>query len=439
MSARRAAPAERAPEPPARPTCPAPPAPRRPSALPLAALTLTALPLATLPLAALLLVALAGPARALPAAAPAQEATERPAAPLRAAHTGHHGTLPTAPNKPAPAMRGEEGRGEDGRGEEGREGGARKAGAVDPSPPAPPHTAGPHGMNHEPGMEGMMEGMAATQAMPHHPPVAAAGPGADGAADAPPGDETTTESIGDAPPPPVPTDHPADRFFPADRMAAARSALLREGRFSGRALLVDELEYRALAGRDGIGWKGEAWSGGDIDRLVLASEGESAFGKAAERIELRALWRHAVAPYFNLEAGLRQDFRPGPQRRYALIGLDGLAPYWFDVEAQLLLSDHGEARARLEGRTDLRLTNRLILQPAAEVDIAFQDMPDQRIGAGPERIEAGLRLRYEIRRQVAPYVGLNWDRRLGRSARMARADGDRASALGAVAGLRLWF
>ena len=403
--------APRAPAAPARPTHTLPPTHRLPSAL---------------PLAALLLAALAGPARALPADAPAQEATERPAAALRAAHAGHHSTLRTAPNKPAPTMREEGVRGE----------AAREASAADPSPPAPPHATAPHGMGHGPGMQGMPD----MQAMPHHPTGTTAEPGpADRTAATPPDDETAADIVGDAPPPSVPTDHPADRFFPADRMVAARAALLREGRFSGRALIVDELEYRALAGRDGIGWKGEAWSGGDIDRLVLASEGESAFGKAAERIELRALWRHAVAPYFNLEAGLRQDFRPGPQRRYALIGLDGLAPYWFDVEAQLLLSDHGEARARLEGRTDLRLTNRLILQPAAELDIAFQDMPDQRIGAGPERIEAGLRLRYEIRRQVAPYIGLNWDRRLGRSARMARADGDRASALGAVAGLRLWF
>lgn len=247
------------------------------------------------------------------------------------------------------------------------------------------------------------------------------------------------ETVGNAPPPPVPTDHPADAFFPADRMAAARAALSQEGRFFGNALIVDRLEYRAVKGRDGYGWKGEAWIGRDLDKLVIASEGEGAFGESPERVELRALWRHAIDPYFNLEAGVRHDFYPSPQRTYATIGVDGLAPYWFDVEAQLLLSDKGDLHARIEGSYDLRVTNRLILQPAVEVDAAFQDVPELGIGAGFERIETGARLRYQVTRQFAPYVGVHWERKLGETATQTRAAGEAASAVSAVFGVRAWF
>jgi copper resistance protein B len=207
-------------------------------------------------------------------------------------------------------------------------------------------------------------------------------------------------------------------------MAAARADLAREGRFFGNALIVDRLEYRAVRGRDGYGWQGEAWIGADLDKLVIASEGEGAFGETAERIELRALWRHAIAPYFNVEAGVRHDFQPGPQRTYATFGIDGLAPYWFDVEAQLLVSDKGDVHARFEGSYDLRLTNRLILQPAVELDAAFQDVPELRTGAGFDRLEAGARLRYQITRQLAPYIGVHWERRLGETARLGALAGE---------------
>jgi copper resistance protein B len=249
----------------------------------------------------------------------------------------------------------------------------------------------------------------------------------------------TEEAIGNAPPPPVPTDHPADAFFPIARMAPARAALAQEGKFFGNALIVDRLEYRAVKGRDGYGWQGEAWIGADLDKLIIASEGEGAWDENPERVELRALWRHAVDPYFNLEAGVRHDFYPSPQRTYATIGIDGLAPYWFDVEGQLLLSDKGDFHARIEGSYDLRLTNRLILQPAVELDAAFQDVPELGIGAGFERIETGARLRYQVTRQFAPYVGVHWERKLGETATRARAAGEAASAVSAVFGVRAWF
>ncbi|GFE76871.1 copper resistance protein B [Novosphingobium sp. TCA1] len=244
---------------------------------------------------------------------------------------------------------------------------------------------------------------------------------------------------GDAPPPPVPTDFPATRFFPAERMAAARAAMVKEMDFNTFALQVDRLEYRAGKDGDGFGWEGQAWYGGDIDRIVLASEGEGTFGERAERIELSAYWRHALDPWFNLQLGVRQDFRPDPQRSYALVGIEGLAPYWFEIGGQLLVSDKGDLHARGKAGYQQRITQSLVLEPEAEVDFAFQDVPELAVGAGFERIELGARLRYERNRSLAPYLGVNWERKLGETARLARASGEGASDVSAVFGIRAMF
>ncbi len=244
---------------------------------------------------------------------------------------------------------------------------------------------------------------------------------------------------GNAAPPPVPTDHPADRFFPVDRMARARADLLKEGRFTGGAVMIDQLEYRAVSGRDGYAWTATAWYGGDIDRVALATEGEGAFGHAPERAEARLVWRQALDPWWNLETGVRQDFAPSPKRTYATVGIEGLAPYWFEVEAQAFVSTKGDVHLRLGGYHDVRLAGPLVLQPDAEVNAALQDVPELGIGAGVERIELGARLRYEFTPRFAPYLGVHWERKLGRTADYARADGEHPSAVSAVLGLRAWF
>ncbi|WP_232495226.1 copper resistance protein B [Novosphingobium kaempferiae] len=250
---------------------------------------------------------------------------------------------------------------------------------------------------------------------------------------------TVSDQPGDAPPPPVPTDHPADRIFAPDRMAASRKAMIGEMRFSTFALQVDQLEYRAAKGRDGSGWDAQAWYGGDIDRVVLASEGEGSFGERAERIELAGYWRHALDPWFNLQLGVRHDFRPDPQRTYALIGIEGLAPYWFEVSGQVLVSDKGDTHARGKAAYQQRITRTLVVEPEAEVDFAFQDVPDLSVGSGFERLELGARLRYDRNRSLAPYVGVHWERKLGQTARLARAAGDDASGVSAVVGVRAMF
>ena len=240
--------------------------------------------------------------------------------------------------------------------------------------------------------------------------------------------------------PPVPADHAADAFYNSAEMAHARAAMLKEsGGMAFSQLMLDRLEYRMGKGADGYHWEGEGWIGGDINRFAFKTEGEGAFGGPLERAEVQALYSRAIDPWFNLEAGVRHDIRPDPRRTYAVVGIEGLAPYWFEVSAQAFLSNRGDAHLRLEGSYDQRISQRLILQPAAEINVAAQDVPELGIGSGVSDVELGLRLRYEFAREFAPYVGVNWERKLGDTARLARADGERASATSLVMGVRFWF
>jgi copper resistance protein B len=223
-------------------------------------------------------------------------------------------------------------------------------------------------------------------------------------------------------------------------MAASRAALRADhGGATFSQILFNIAEYQSRRGGDGYRWDGEAWFGGDIHRLSIKSEGEGRVHGALDHAEVQALYSRALDPYWNLQAGLRYDLRPDPSRTYATIGVEGLAPYWFEVEAALFLSDKGDVLGRLEAWHDLRLTQRLVLQPRAELNLSAQDIPAQRIGAGLANAELGLRLRYEIRRDLAPYLGITWDRKVGDTARFARRAGEDAEATGLVIGLRAWF
>lgn len=245
-------------------------------------------------------------------------------------------------------------------------------------------------------------------------------------------------TAGNAPPPPH--DHYADRSFPADDMARARMEMMREsGGQTTAFLLVNLAEAQIGDGRNGYRWDGEAWLGGDIDRLTVKSEGEGGFGGKTDSAEVQLLYSHAVGPYFDLQAGLRQDIRPTPARTYATIGVEGLAPYAFNVGAAAFLSTTGDLLGRIEGSYDQRLTQRFILQPRVELNFAAQDVREQRIGAGLTDAEIGLRLRYGIKRELAPYVGLSWERAIGRTATLARRDGEDTGGLKFVTGIRAWF
>lgn len=242
---------------------------------------------------------------------------------------------------------------------------------------------------------------------------------------------------GDAPPS-VPATY-ADRVWGPEAMRASRARLAAEhggARFT--QLHVELAEVAVRDGRDGYRWDAEGWYGGDVDRIVVKSDGGGGFDGAVEA-DVQALYSRAIGPYFDLQAGIRQDLGDGRSRTYAALGIEGLAPYWLQVDATAFLSDRGEAIAEVTGLYDQRITQRLILQPRLDIDLAAQDSRVIGVGAGLSRIAAGLRLRYEVAREFAPYIGVRWDRSLGRTARYARAAGDDPDSVDVVAGLRFWF
>ena len=202
--------------------------------------------------------------------------------------------------------------------------------------------------------------------------------------------------------------------------------------------VINQLEWQGSDDGRAVGWDGKGWMGGDIDRLWLRTEGERAKGKT-EKAEVQALWGHAISPWWDVVAGMRQDFKPGDSQSWAAFGLQGMALYNFEAEATLFVGEGGQTAARLEGDYDILLTNRLVLQPTAEANFYGKNDPGRGIGSGLAQTEVGVRLRYEIRREFAPYVGVTWNRAYGQTAEYARDEGEDRSEVRWVLGVRLWF
>ncbi len=238
----------------------------------------------------------------------------------------------------------------------------------------------------------------------------------------------------------VGADFAADAVWGATVMGPIRQAVYAEhGSMQTGKLSIDRLEYRAGHGPGGYSWEGEAWYGGDYDRLWLKSMGDADFGKSPGSAEVQALWSHAIDPWFNLQTGVRYDIRPRPGRTHLVVGVQGLTPYLIEVDAAAFLSDRGELTGRFEAEYDQRITNRLILQPRIEINLAAQDSRSIGVGAGLSSIEAGLRLRYAIVPEFAPYLGIDYDRLTGNTADFARAAGRGVGGGAFVAGMRTWF
>ncbi len=248
----------------------------------------------------------------------------------------------------------------------------------------------------------------------------------------------TDQAPGSAEAPPIAHDRLADRYWDPAEMAAAEATAMQPPASVYSKLLIDLAEYQFRDGKDGYRWEGEAWLG-DLNRFVIKSKGEGTLDEGIDRAEIQALYSKALDPWWNLQIGVRQDIRPRPARTWATLGIEGRAPYQFDVQAAVFLSDKGHLTGRLEGAYDQRITQRLILQPRIEFDLSAQDMPDQRIGSGLSSAELGLRLRYELRREFAPYVGINWTWAAGKTADYARVDGKDTAERSIVAGIRFWF
>ena len=223
-------------------------------------------------------------------------------------------------------------------------------------------------------------------------------------------------------------------------MARARAQLRKEnGGLTSHSVMFNLAEYQARARSDGYRWEGTARFGGDIDKLLIKSEGEGIFGGGLETAETQVVYSRAIDPYFDLHIGARYDITPNPSRAYAVLGVEGLAPLWFDVEGQLFLSDKGDLLARVEATYDQRITQKLVAQPRAELNLAAQDVRKNRIGSGISDLELGLRVRYEVKQEFAPYVGVEFVRAFGDTARFLRAKNDDASQTNFVIGLQFWF
>lgn len=328
-------------------------------------------------------------------------ARQTPLAPAQDPHAGHQMPAPSeqAPSAPTASDR-----------PAGREGGAPQA----------PQTTDPHA-----GHQAPMQTPSAEQPTLQGPHA---------------GHQVRVQPQTAKPPPSPPADHAADRYFDPKRMAQARHHIRAEhggARTGTTAFNLAEYQFRD-DDNDGYRWDGEAWFGGDVNRLVLKTEGEGTTDADVDDAEVQALWARAISPYFNVETGVRYDFEP-TSRTYGVLGLEGVAPYWFDLEAAAFLSEDGDVLGRFKASQDFRITQRLLLQPRVELNLAAQDVPESELGSGISNVEAGVRLRYEIRREFAPYVGVSWESKVGDTADFARDAGEDVSATSLVVGVRAWF
>jgi copper resistance protein B len=204
--------------------------------------------------------------------------------------------------------------------------------------------------------------------------------------------------------------------------------------------LLDRAEYGIKDGADDYLWEGEGWIGGDYNRLWLKSEGDGpVHGGSPDSAQFQVKYGRAISPLFSAQVGLRYDVEPKPTQGFAVFDLQGLAPYLFNVENQLYVSQHGDVSFDGEYDYDLRFTQRLILQPRVEFTVAATNAHKYGLGSGLRSTEMGLRLRYEIKREFAPYIGVRWDKKYGDTKDMARSEGGDTASTAFVVGIRAWY
>lgn len=203
-------------------------------------------------------------------------------------------------------------------------------------------------------------------------------------------------------------------------------------------VIVDQLEIRDADGENPLALDAQAWIGKDLNKLWFKTDIERRDGET-EEAEIQALYSRAISPFWNVQMGVRQDAKPTPSRGWGVLGVQGLAPYWFEVEAGLFVGESGRVAARFSAEYELLLTQQLILVPSIEVNMYGQNDTETATGSGLADANAGLRLRYEIRREFAPYIGINWSRTFGNTADFVESNGEAVSDAELVVGLRAWF
>ncbi|MEN5070603.1 copper resistance protein B [Stenotrophomonas sp. TWI1183] len=238
-----------------------------------------------------------------------------------------------------------------------------------------------------------------------------------------------------APLEPIPAVTAADRlaaFPPIDHGAMEHAPEIHS------MLLLNRLEHWDGQHGTGQAWEASGWVGGNINRLWLRSEGERSDGRT-ESADLEVMYGRSVSPWWDVLVGVKQDFRPADSRTWAAFGIQGLAPYKFETSAMAYVGESGQFAATVEVEYELLLTNRLILQPLVEASFSAKDEPEYGNGSGLNKVEAGLRLRYEFSRRFAPYIGISHERLFGDTADYHEAAGERARDTRWVAGVRVWF
>ncbi len=212
------------------------------------------------------------------------------------------------------------------------------------------------------------------------------------------------------------------------------------------AVLIDQLEYRGGGNGTNIGaWQGQAYYGGDYNKVWVNTRGEyNSKARSLERAEVQLLYSRLISYFFNAQAGVRQDFpinpnQGTPARTHLVLGIDGLLPNLFQANLQFFVNNVGTVATRFEGWYDTYLTQRLVLQPQVELNAAANSDARSRLASGFTRLESGLRLRYEIRREFAPYIGVSYESVLGDTRRIYKRNNEAPDILTGVAGIRLFF
>lgn len=227
-----------------------------------------------------------------------------------------------------------------------------------------------------------------------------------------------------------------------DKDRKAAFAYIPETKMHGDSInylvVLNQLEWQRSSQSNIFNWDATGWIGGDINRLWIKSEGENVSGKT-ESAEIQALWGHSIGPWWDITAGVRQDFKPASAQTWGAIGFQGMALYNFESSVTAFVGNSGRSALRLEGEYDILLTNKLILQPAAEINFYSQNDKSRGIGRGLSDSEIELRLRYEIRREFAPYIGVSWKQLYGNTSDMAKDEGEKDSKVSFLMGARVWF
>ncbi|MED5369773.1 MAG: copper resistance protein B [Myxococcota bacterium] len=206
----------------------------------------------------------------------------------------------------------------------------------------------------------------------------------------------------------------------------------------------EELEYGFNDRDNPVSWDSTSWFGGDWNRVWLKVEGETATVDPEVEGEAQLLYSRLIAPFWEFQVGVRGDLvaaegQPADARGHLVLGLEGMAPYWFEIEPAVFISHRGDVSFRLRATYDLYITQRLVAHPSFETNIAVQAVPEFGVGAGFNDIELGLRLGYQFAREFAPYIGVSWKQAFAETADLRRDAGGSASDVQGVAGVRFWF